>query len=151
MLDLVPTNKEGLVGNVKLKGSLGCSDHEMVDFKILRAVRKVYSKLATLDFRRADFGLFRDLLGGVPGDTALEGRGTQESWLIFKDHLLQAQEQRMHPNKEEVRQKCQDACMDKQGAPGQTQTQKGSLQRVEARTGSLGGIQRYCMSSQGSG
>ena len=27
--------------------------------------------------------------------------------------------------------------MDEQGAPGQTQTQKGSLQRVEARTGSL--------------
>ncbi|GAB0202771.1 hypothetical protein GRJ2_002742700 [Grus japonensis] len=27
MLDLVPTNKEGLVGDVKLKGSLGCSDH----------------------------------------------------------------------------------------------------------------------------
>ena len=92
MLDLVLTNKEGLVGNVKLKGSLGCSDHEMVEFKILRAARRAHSKLATLDFRRADFGLFRDLLGRVPWDTALEGRGAQESWLIFKDHLLQAQE-----------------------------------------------------------
>ncbi|GAB0176597.1 hypothetical protein GRJ2_000124900 [Grus japonensis] len=40
MLDLVLTNKERLVGNVKLKGSLGCSDHEMVEFKILRAARK---------------------------------------------------------------------------------------------------------------
>ncbi|GAB0206692.1 hypothetical protein GRJ2_003134800 [Grus japonensis] len=37
MLDLVLTNKEGLVGDVKLKGSLGCRDHEMVEFKILRA------------------------------------------------------------------------------------------------------------------
>ncbi|KFV01109.1 hypothetical protein N340_07767, partial [Tauraco erythrolophus] len=46
----------------------------------------------TLDFRRADFGLLRDLLGGVQWDKALEGRGAQESWLIFKDHLLQAQE-----------------------------------------------------------
>lgn len=27
--------------NVKLKGSLGCSDHELVDFKDLRAVRSV--------------------------------------------------------------------------------------------------------------
>jgi len=62
MLDLVLTNKEGLVGNVKGKGSLGCSDHEKVEFKILRAVRRVCSKLATLDFRRADFGLIRDLL-----------------------------------------------------------------------------------------
>jgi len=54
----------------------------------------------------------------------------------------------MHPSKEEVRQKCQEACMGEQGAPGQTQTQKGSLQRVEARTGSLGGIQMNCLSSQ---
>ncbi|KFW07334.1 hypothetical protein N327_01759, partial [Fulmarus glacialis] len=46
----------------------------------------------TLDFRRADFGLFRDLRGRVPWDKALEGRGPQESWLIFKDYLLQAQE-----------------------------------------------------------
>ncbi|KFP96141.1 hypothetical protein N329_05204, partial [Haliaeetus albicilla] len=46
----------------------------------------------TLDFRRADFGLFRDLLGRILWDKRLEGRGAQESWLIFKDHLLQAQE-----------------------------------------------------------
>ena len=64
----------------------------MVGFKILRAVRKVHSKLTTLDFRRADFGLFRGLLGRVRWDKALEGRRAQESWLIFKDHLLQAQE-----------------------------------------------------------
>ncbi|GAB0204721.1 hypothetical protein GRJ2_002937700 [Grus japonensis] len=92
MLDLVLTNKEGLVGNVKLKGSLGCSDHDMVEFKILRAARRVHSKLTTPDFKRADFGLFRDLLGRVPWDKALEGRGAQESWLVFKDHLLLPQE-----------------------------------------------------------
>ncbi|GAB0179184.1 hypothetical protein GRJ2_000383700 [Grus japonensis] len=92
MLDLILTNKEGLVGDVKLKGSLGCSDHEMVEFRILRAARRAHSKLTTLDFRRADFGLFRDLLGRIPWDKALEGRGAQDSWLIFKGHLLQAQE-----------------------------------------------------------
>jgi len=57
----------------------------------------------------------------------------------------------MHPGKEIVRQKRQEACMDEQGAPGQTQTEEGSLQRVEARTGSLAGIQRNCLSRQGSG
>ncbi|GAB0208353.1 mitochondrial enolase superfamily member 1 [Grus japonensis] len=92
MLDLVLTNKEGLVGDVKLKGSLGCSDHEMVEFRILRAARRAHSKFTTLDFRRAGFGLFRDLLGRIPWDKALEGRGAQDSWLIFKGHLLQAQE-----------------------------------------------------------
>ncbi|GAB0183006.1 hypothetical protein GRJ2_000765900 [Grus japonensis] len=79
MLDLVLTNKEGLVGNVKLKGSLGCNGHEMVEFKILRATRRAHSKLTTLAFRRADFGLFTDLLGRMPWDKALEGRGAQES------------------------------------------------------------------------
>ncbi|GAB0180745.1 hypothetical protein GRJ2_000539800 [Grus japonensis] len=93
MLDLVLTDKKRLVGNVKLKGSLGCSDHEMVEFKILRAARRVHSKLTTLDFRRADFGFFRDLLGRIPWDKVLEGRGAQDSWLISKGHLLQAQEQ----------------------------------------------------------
>jgi len=51
MLDLVLTNKVGLVGNVKLKGSLGCSGHEMVDSNILRAMSTVHSKLTTLDLR----------------------------------------------------------------------------------------------------
>ncbi|PKU32748.1 hypothetical protein llap_16949 [Limosa lapponica baueri] len=40
MLDLVLTNKEGLVGNVTLKGSLGYSDHEMVESEILGVARK---------------------------------------------------------------------------------------------------------------
>ncbi|KFQ42673.1 hypothetical protein N333_13609, partial [Nestor notabilis] len=39
-----------------------------------------------LDFKRADFGLFRNLLSKVPWDTV------QDCWLIFKDHLLHAEE-----------------------------------------------------------
>ena len=93
MLDLVLTNKKGLVSNMKLKGSLGYRDHEIMEFKILRMSKRVHSKLATLDFRRADFELFRELLGRVTWDKALEGRGAQESWSVFKDHLLQAQKQ----------------------------------------------------------
>jgi len=58
--------------NVKLTGSFGYSDHEMVEFKILRAARRAYSKLSILDFRRTDFGLFKDLLGRVPWDKALD-------------------------------------------------------------------------------
>lgn len=50
MLDLILT--------YKLKGSFGCSDHEMMEFRVLRAVWRVHSKLTTLDFIRANFGLF---------------------------------------------------------------------------------------------
>jgi len=55
----------------------------------------------------------------------------------------------MHPEQDEVRQKCQEAYMDEKGASGQTQAEKGRLQRMEIRTGSLGGIQRNSPSSQG--
>lgn len=57
-------------------------------FKIRRAARRVHSELASPDFRQEDLHLFMDLLGRVTWDRAPEGRGTQERWLIFKDHLL---------------------------------------------------------------
>ncbi|GAB0206404.1 hypothetical protein GRJ2_003106000 [Grus japonensis] len=133
MLDLVLTNKEGLVGDVKFKGSLGCSDHEMVEFKILRAARRAHSKLTTLDFSRADFGLLRDLLGRIPWDKALEGRGAQDSWLVFKGHLLQAQ-QRCIPTKRKSGTNTRRPPWMNKELLGKLKTQKGSLQRVEART-----------------
>lgn len=93
VLVLILTNKEALVGCVKLKSSLGCSDHKMVQFRIQRTVRMEHNKLATLDFGRADFVLFRGLAGRVSWDKSLEGRGTQKSCLMFKDHFAQGQEQ----------------------------------------------------------
>ncbi|KAJ7406832.1 hypothetical protein BTVI_64528 [Pitangus sulphuratus] len=46
----------------------------MVEFRIPRRVSRVKSSLAVLDFRRADFGLFKDLLRGVPQDKGLEAK-----------------------------------------------------------------------------
>ena len=74
LLDLILTRNEGLVGNVKFKDSLGCSDHEVVEFRILRAGRRVKSKLTTLDFRIVDFDSFKDLLRRVQWDKALGGK-----------------------------------------------------------------------------
>lgn len=71
-LDLVLTNKERLLENVKCKGSLGCIDDEIVKFKILEAGRRADNKLITLNLRRADFCLSKDLLGRQPWDKALE-------------------------------------------------------------------------------
>ncbi|GAB0208404.1 hypothetical protein GRJ2_003306100 [Grus japonensis] len=88
LLDLVLTNKEGLVGDVKVGGSLGCSDHEMVEFRILHGRSRAVSRITTLDFRRANFGLLKDLLGRIPWVRALEGKGAQESWSIFRHHFL---------------------------------------------------------------
>lgn len=35
LLDVALTNKEGLVGDVRGGGKLGCSDHKIVEFRIL--------------------------------------------------------------------------------------------------------------------
>lgn len=92
--NLALTNKEELV-NVKLKGSLGCSDHEEVDFKdlrwILRGSEERGKKITTLDYERADFGIFKDLLSRVPWDRTVEGRAAQKGWMILKSCLLQVQ------------------------------------------------------------
>lgn len=42
--------------------------------------------------RRANFGLSRSLLDRIAWNKALEGRGAQASWLIFKDLLHRVQE-----------------------------------------------------------
>lgn len=86
MLDPVLANREELVGNAMLQDSLGCSDHEMVELEILRAVNRAHGKLTALDFWKADFGLFKDLLCRVPQDRALEGREAQECLLNLKNH-----------------------------------------------------------------
>jgi len=65
----------------------------MVEFWILHGEIRVISRIKTLDTRRANFGLFKELLGGIPWAKALEGRGVQKCWLLFKHHFLHAQEQ----------------------------------------------------------
>lgn len=49
---------------MKVKGRLGCGDHEVVEFRILR-VRRAKSKLTTLNFGRAGSDLYNGLLGRV--------------------------------------------------------------------------------------
>jgi len=65
----------------------------MVEFRILRGGSRAISRIKTLDLRRANFALFKELLGGIPWARALEGRGVQECWSLFKRHFLHAQEQ----------------------------------------------------------
>ncbi|KAK4820905.1 hypothetical protein QYF61_008137 [Mycteria americana] len=91
-LDLLFTNREGLVSHVMVGGRLGQSDHEMIEFLIRGEAARGVSKTATLDFRRADFGLFRRLVERVPWEAALKGKGVQEGWTFFKEEVLKAQE-----------------------------------------------------------
>ncbi|KAK4822567.1 LOW QUALITY PROTEIN: hypothetical protein QYF61_016136 [Mycteria americana] len=92
-LDLLFTNREGLVSRVMVGVCLGQSNHEMIEFLIRGEAARGVSKTATLDFQRADFGLFRRLVDRVPWEAALMGKGVQEGWRFFKEEVLKAQEQ----------------------------------------------------------
>jgi len=61
LLGLVLMNKEGLVEDMTAGGRLSCSDHEMVNFRILHGGSRAISRTKTLDSRRANFGLFKEL------------------------------------------------------------------------------------------
>ena len=63
-LDLVLTNMDGLVRDVKVGGSVGCSNHEMVEFKMeLGGRSKAKRRIATLDFRKPTSSSSRTCLG----------------------------------------------------------------------------------------
>jgi len=60
---------------VKVEGSLGCCNHEVVEFRISCDQNRIRSRITTLDFSRANFGLFKELLGEILLDRMLEGKG----------------------------------------------------------------------------
>ena len=66
LLDLLLTNQENLLCNALLSDSLGCSDHNIVEFGILLSTLKGSTEKKALDFRRANFSSLRAQLGGIP-------------------------------------------------------------------------------------
>lgn len=67
-------------------------DHEAVEFKISGDREKTASKASTLDMRRPDLRLLRELASKAPWENAFEGVGVHQCWLLFWHHLLRAQE-----------------------------------------------------------
>ena len=86
------TNASELIGNIKIAGRLGCSDHALVEFTVLRDMGQAKSKVRTLNFRQEDFQLFKELVKRTPWETALRDKGAEQSWQIFKDAFHRAQE-----------------------------------------------------------
>ena len=55
LLDFILTNKEGPVEVMKVDGSLGCSDREVVELRISGGQNRIPSRIPALDFRRVNF------------------------------------------------------------------------------------------------
>ncbi|KAK4825589.1 hypothetical protein QYF61_000678 [Mycteria americana] len=90
ILDMLVTNASELISDVKIGGSLGCSDHALVELTVLRDMGQAKSKVRTLNFRKAKFHLFKKLVNGTPWETAFRDKGAEQSWQIFKDAFHRA-------------------------------------------------------------
>jgi len=88
---------------------------------VLRGGNKANIADHKLDFRIADLDLFRDLLGRIRGDTVLERGVVQESLSRFISSKLK-NSFFVRPDTQVVKQRQQEACMDKQGTSDLTQT-----------------------------
>jgi len=49
------TSASEVISGVKIGGSLGCSDHTLVEFTVLRDMGKARCVVKTLNFRKANF------------------------------------------------------------------------------------------------
>lgn len=64
--------------HMKIQGS--------IVFQVQREVSKANSRISTVDFRKEDFWLFQGSPWQDPMRECPEGKGAQESWLVFKDN-----------------------------------------------------------------
>ncbi|KAJ7415012.1 dtw domain-containing protein 2 [Willisornis vidua] len=120
VLYLILTNKEVLVGDVKVEGSLAYSEHKLMEIRILWGGRRAMSKIGALHFRRAILGLLRDLLGKIPWENAIVvKKGPSE--LVNIQRSLPSGSRTVNPYGREIEQKGQEICMDEQGTPVKSQ------------------------------
>ncbi|PKU32688.1 nedd4-binding protein 2-like 2 [Limosa lapponica baueri] len=92
ILDLIVTDASELIRDVKTGGSLGCSDHALVEFTVLRDTCQTRGIVRTLNFRKANLQLFKELVNRTPWEAVLRDKGAEQSWQTFKDAFHRAQE-----------------------------------------------------------
>lgn len=88
---------------MKVGDSLGCSDDEMVEFRILKRGNKAKGRITTTDFRRAHFGVFRHQLERIPWETALKRREVQDL-VAFQESPFPSSKM-VHLHMQEIKQK----------------------------------------------
>jgi len=61
---------------------LGCNDHALVEFTVLRDIGKARSIVRTLNFGKSTSQAFKELDSRTPWKTVLRDGGAEQSWQI---------------------------------------------------------------------
>ena len=101
--DQVLIAMEEIIKDIKIGSRLGCSDHVLAEFTISRNTCLAKNGIKSLNFRRANFRLFKELLDDMPWETVVRDKVMEQSWQLFKDAFLRAQELSIPQNKKSGR------------------------------------------------
>lgn len=97
LLNPMLTNAQEIIKSIKIRSSLGYSNLALVEFVIF------WQRVRTLNFRRANFKLFKKLLYEISWETVLADKEVEQSQLLLKDDFLRAQELSIHQKKKACR------------------------------------------------
>ena len=89
-LDLILSDREGIVSTVSRKGRLGKSDHEIVCFKLRVDAKRERDQQARLNYRRAKYNEMQAKLSETEWEIQLEGKAVNEMWICIRDRIHEA-------------------------------------------------------------
>ena len=92
ILDWVLSNEEGLVSNLVVRGPLGKSDHNMVEFFIKMESDIVNSETKVLNLKKGNFEGMRHELAKIDWQMILKGLMVDMQWQAFKDRMDELQQ-----------------------------------------------------------
>lgn len=88
MLANINTHNE----DIRFGGSPNCSDPALEEFTLLREMGQEKYEVRTLNFKKAKFQLFREIINRITCVTVLRNKGVEQNWQIFKEVFHKEQE-----------------------------------------------------------
>jgi len=92
ILDLVSTNKEGMMYDISYSSGLGASDHLCINFSLMccPAPKHSTTRNQPYNLNKGDYAKLRNLLDMVYWSAEMEHLNTNESWNFLLAHLHKA-------------------------------------------------------------
>ena len=89
ILDLILSDTEGTVENVKNEGRIGRSDHEIITFTVNVNNEQTKERQYYRNYRRANFGEMRIKMKEVRWEEMLEDKDVNEMWSLIRSKIEQ--------------------------------------------------------------
>ena len=90
ILDLILSTEQNMVTDVEVVESLGCSDHNGIEFSVITQVSLKESKESVPDFRRANFQALRCFFSAIEWREVLKEKNVEDQRLSYSQLLLNA-------------------------------------------------------------